>query len=60
TEIKAYIEAGGAVSQETLMNNASFTDYKTEQSRIMKEQGARDGEISQIVGAKDDEQPEEE
>ncbi|MCG4823759.1 phage portal protein [Streptococcus gordonii] len=60
TEIKAYIEAGGAVSQETLMNNASFTDYKTEQSRIMKEQGASDGEISQIVGAKDDEQPEEE
>ena len=25
-EIKAYIEAGGVVSQETLMNNASFTN----------------------------------
>ena len=32
------------------MNNASFTDYKTEQSRILKEGGASDGEISQIVG----------
>lgn len=50
TEIKAYIEAGGNLSQETLMNNASFTDYKTEQSRILKEGGASDGEISQIVG----------
>ena len=60
TEIKAYIEAGGTLSQETLMNNASFTDYKTEQSRILKEQGASDGEISQIVGGQDDEQPEEE
>ena len=49
-EIKAYIEAGGVVSQETLMNNASFTNYKTEQSRILKEGGASDGEISQIVG----------
>ena len=49
-EIKAYIEAGGVVSQETLMNTASFTDYKTEQSRILKEGGASDDEISQIVG----------
>ena len=49
-EIKAYIEAGGVVSQETLMNNASFTDYKTEQSRILKEQGASDNEIMQLVG----------
>lgn len=60
TEIKAYIEAGGAVSQETLMNNASFTDYKTEQSRILKEQGASDGEISRIVGGQDDEQSDDE
>lgn len=49
-EIKAYIEAGGVVSQETLMNNASFTDYKTEQSRILKESGASDNEIMQLVG----------
>lgn len=49
-EIKAYIEAGGVVSQETLMNNASFTDYKTEQSRILKESGASDHEIMQLVG----------
>lgn len=49
-EIKAYIEAGGTVSQETLMNNASFTDYKTEQGRILKETGASDNEIMQLVG----------
>ena len=49
-EIKAYIEAGGVVSQETLMNNASFTDYKTEQGRILKETGASDNEIMQLVG----------
>ena len=49
-EIKAYIEAGGVVSQETLMNNASFTDYKTEQSRILKETGASDNEIMRLVG----------
>ena len=49
-EIKAYIEAGGVVSQETLMNNASFTDYKTEQGRILKESGASDNEIMQLVG----------
>jgi SPP1 family phage portal protein len=49
-EIKAYIEAGGVVSQETLMNNASFTDYKTEQSRILKESGASDNEIMRLVG----------
>lgn len=45
TEIKAYIEAGGEVSQETLMNNASFTDYKTEQSRLSKQQGGIDWEV---------------
>lgn len=45
TEIKAYIEAGGEVSQETLMNNASFTDYKTEQSRLSKQQGRIDWEV---------------
>lgn len=45
TEIKAYIEAGGEVSQETLMNNASFTDYKTEQSRLSKQRGAIDWEV---------------
>jgi hypothetical protein len=32
------------------MNNASFTDYKTEQSRILKESGASDNEIMQLVG----------
>lgn len=50
TEIKTYIEAGGEVSQETLMNNASFTDYKTEQSRLSKQQGGIDWE----VGSADD------
>ncbi|WP_221620126.1 phage portal protein [Streptococcus minor] len=56
TEIKAYIEAGGEISQETLMENASFTDYRTEQSRILKQDGASDGEIGQIVGESDDRQ----
>ena len=55
-EIKAYIEAGGVVSQETLMNNASFTDYKTEQSRILKESGASDHEIMQLVGGMDEQE----
>ncbi|MFS9027741.1 phage portal protein [Streptococcus cristatus] len=56
TEIKAYIEAGGNLSQETLMNSASFTDYKTEQARILKENGASDSEIGQILGGSDDKQ----
>lgn len=56
TEIKAYIEAGGNLSQETLMNSASFTDYKIEQARILKENGASDSEISQIVGKSDGKQ----
>ena len=55
-EIKAYIEAGGVVSQETLMNNASFTDYKTEQERILKEAGASDNEIMQLVGGMNDQE----
>lgn len=53
TEIKAYIEAGGEISQETLMENASFTDFKTEQSRILKQGGASDVEIGQMVGDAD-------
>ncbi|MEQ9763248.1 phage portal protein [Streptococcus sp. ZJ151] len=56
TEIKAYVEAGGEVSQETLMENASFTDYQTEQSRILKQGGYSDVEVNQIVGEQDDEQ----
>lgn len=54
TEIKAYIEAGGEVSQETLMENATFTDYKTEQERLLKQNGGSDEEISQMVGGRDD------
>jgi len=54
TEIKAYIEAGGEISQETLMENASFTDYKTEQGRILKQGGSSDLEVGQIVGESDD------
>lgn len=50
TEIKAYIEAGGEVSQETLLNNASFTDYETEIDRIKKEEGASDFERAKSVG----------
>lgn len=53
TEIKAYIEAGGEISQETLMENASFTDYKTEYSRILKQGGSSDFEVGQIVGDAD-------
>lgn len=54
TEIKAYIEAGGEVSQETLLNNASFTDYETEVDRIKKEEGASDFERAKSVGEADE------
>lgn len=54
TEIKAYIEAGGEVSQETLLNNASFTDYETEIDRIKKEEGASDFERVKSVGVADE------
>lgn len=54
TEIKAYIEAGGEVSQETLLNNASFTDYETEVDRIKKEEGASDFERAKSVGTVDE------
>ena len=54
TEIKAYIEAGGEVSQETLLNNASFTDYETEVDRIKKEEGASDFERAKSVGVVDE------
>lgn len=54
TEIKAYIEAGGEVSQETLLNNASFTDYETEIDRIKKEEGASDFERAKSVGEADE------
>lgn len=54
TEIKAYIEAGGEVSQETLLNNASFTDYETEIDRIKKEEGASDFERAKSVGTVDE------
>lgn len=54
TEIKAYIEAGGEVSQETLLNNASFTDYETEIDRIKKEEGASDFERAKSVGVADE------
>ena len=51
---QAYIEAGGEVSQETLLNNASFTDYETEIDRIKKEEGASDFERVKSVGVADE------
>lgn len=56
TEIKAFIEAGGDISQETLMEHASFTDYQTEQSRILKQGGASDREVGQVVGEPDEQE----
>ena len=41
------------VSQETLMESASFTDERKEKSRLLKAGGASDAEISQIVGDTD-------
>lgn len=52
-EIQSAINSGMEISQETLMESASFTDTRTEKSRILREQGASDGEISQIVGDSD-------
>lgn len=49
-EIQSAISSGMEVSQETLMESASFTDARKEKSRLMKENGASDMEISQILG----------
>lgn len=49
-EIQSAINSGMEVSQETLMESASFTDARKEKSRLLKEGGASDMEISQIVG----------
>ena len=49
TEIKTYIESGGEISQETLMNNASFTDFKTENERLKKQNGSLDFEFNRGV-----------
>ncbi|HFI0736382.1 TPA: phage portal protein [Streptococcus suis] len=49
-EIQSAINSGMEVSQETLMESASFTDARKEKSRLLKENGASDIEISQIVG----------
>lgn len=54
TEIKTYIDSGGIISQETLLNNATFTDYSTEQSRILKENGATDFELGIVAGGNDE------
>lgn len=56
TEIKAYIEAGGEVSQETLMDNATFTNHKDEKARLLKEQGGSDHDLSQLAGGDHDQQ----
>lgn len=40
SEIKAYIDAGGQLSQETLQELASFVDSATEQQRIADEEQA--------------------
>ena len=44
------------ISQETLMESASFTDARKEKSRLLKEGGATDLEVSQIVGTEDDDE----
>lgn len=49
-EIQSAINSGMEVSQETLMESASFTDARKEKSRLLKENGVSDMEISQIVG----------
>lgn len=49
-EIQSAINSGMEVSQETLMESASFTDARKEKSRLLKENGASDMEIRQIVG----------
>lgn len=49
-EIQSAINSGMEISQETLMESASFTDARKEKSRLLKESGASDIEISQIVG----------
>ena len=49
-EIQSAINSGMEVSQETLMESASFTDARKEKRRLLKENGASDIEISQIVG----------
>lgn len=52
-EIQSAINSGMEVSQETLMESASFTDARKEKSRLLKEGGASDAEINQIVGDAD-------
>lgn len=49
-EIKAYIDAGGEVSQKTLRENASFTDDDLEEERLEaeNEKGLDDNEIDFI------------
>ena len=54
-EIKAVIEAGGYVSQQTLLDNATFTDYAREAERIAKENGASDLELNSLNGGDDGE-----
>lgn len=49
-EIQSAINSGMEVSQETLMESASFTDARKEKIRLLKEGGASDAEINQIVG----------
>ncbi|HFI0251035.1 TPA: phage portal protein [Streptococcus suis] len=52
-EIQSAINSGMDISQETLMESASFTDARKEKSRLLKEGGASDLEINQIVGDAD-------
>ncbi|MCK4023022.1 phage portal protein [Streptococcus suis] len=52
-EIQSAINSGMDISQETLMESASFTDARKEKSRLLKEGGASDAEINQIVGDTD-------
>lgn len=53
-EIQSAITSGMEISQETLMEAASFTDARKEKERVLKENGASDLEVSQIVGEPDD------
>lgn len=58
-EIKSAIDSGMEISQETLMESASFTDTRKEKTRLLEEKGLSDAEISQFLGNRDDRQSDE-
>lgn len=44
SEIKAYVDAGGFISQKTLADNTTFTDYEKESARLQNESATSDFE----------------